>query len=137
MSFVQVEHYRPKGVEAYLHLAYAWENLHAACQMCNGSKREQFDESSPPVIPTDHDPLEHIRFEAGLQLQLVRRVIQNRKKADDGPRLPAQRVAVEEAFRRLDGACRPSGNWSTLVRSEIEEPLRALHKEWDNLIRTT
>ena len=37
-----VDHFRPKS--CFPELAYAWENLFTSCDMCQSSKREQFEE---------------------------------------------------------------------------------------------
>lgn len=38
-----IDHFRPKSVHP--ELAYTWENLFPACDVCQGSKLEQFDEA--------------------------------------------------------------------------------------------
>lgn len=62
-STQHVEHYHPKGRDEYLAEAYDWENLHQACEECNLTKADKFDPASPPVIPTDDDPLDHVDYE--------------------------------------------------------------------------
>lgn len=39
-----IDHFRPKGHERFLHLAFDWENLFPACDICQQEKRDDFDE---------------------------------------------------------------------------------------------
>lgn len=39
-----IDHFRPKGLEAFLHLAFAWDNLFPACDKCQREKRDTFDD---------------------------------------------------------------------------------------------
>lgn len=63
-----VEHYRPKGVGEFVHLADTWTNLLHACSDCNGAKGSKFpllEDGSPALIdPSDPttDPEDHIDF---------------------------------------------------------------------------
>lgn len=40
-----IDHFKPKGKEAYYKFAYQWENLYACCGHCQKAKREKFDEA--------------------------------------------------------------------------------------------
>ena len=40
-----IEHFKPKSHSRFHADAYTWENLYYSCELCQGSKREQWDES--------------------------------------------------------------------------------------------
>ena len=40
-----IDHFKPKGVEAFYHLAYHWENLYYSCADCQLAKGDDFDEA--------------------------------------------------------------------------------------------
>ncbi len=40
-----IEHFRPKTDVRFTMLAFAWENLYYCCELCQKSKREQWDEA--------------------------------------------------------------------------------------------
>jgi uncharacterized protein (TIGR02646 family) len=37
-----IDHFKPKGTEAFYHLAYSWNNLYIACNGCQTAKMEQY-----------------------------------------------------------------------------------------------
>lgn len=39
-----IDHFRPKGLEPFFHLAFEWANLFPACDKCQDEKRDRFDE---------------------------------------------------------------------------------------------
>lgn len=53
VSFGHIEHLRP--ISAYPESAFDWRNLHLACEKCNVSKSDQYDEQHPIVDPTDDE----------------------------------------------------------------------------------
>jgi len=40
-----IDHFRPKGDERFLHLAFEWDNLFPACDVCQAEKQEAFSET--------------------------------------------------------------------------------------------
>lgn len=55
MSTETIEHFRPKSV--YPHLAYHWDNLFLACNICQDAKLEKFN----PLLIKPDEP--HYKFE--------------------------------------------------------------------------
>ncbi|MBK8251511.1 MAG: hypothetical protein IPK82_02440 [Polyangiaceae bacterium] len=45
MSRETIDHFRPKGDPRFFHLAFAWDNLFPACDVCQSSKLERFDDA--------------------------------------------------------------------------------------------
>jgi uncharacterized protein (TIGR02646 family) len=39
-----IEHFKPKSDPRFYAEAYAWDNLYYCCELCQGTKREQWDE---------------------------------------------------------------------------------------------
>ncbi|MEV0673369.1 HNH endonuclease [Mycobacterium sp. NPDC050441] len=60
VSYPHVEHIIPKSPRP--ELAHRWHNLTWACPVCNGNKREYYDEQYAVLNPYADDPDNHIMF---------------------------------------------------------------------------
>lgn len=40
-----IDHFRPKNRNAFPELAFIWDNLFLACELCQGKKRDKFDDA--------------------------------------------------------------------------------------------
>lgn len=67
VSYPHVEHIVPK--KPHPELAHRWHNLTWACPVCNGNKREYYDEYDSILNPYVDDPEEHILFAGGIVSQ--------------------------------------------------------------------
>jgi hypothetical protein len=61
-SYPHVEHIKPKAQSKYPELEFVWDNLGYACEVCNDTKGDKYDESCPFVNPCDEDPENFIVF---------------------------------------------------------------------------
>jgi len=59
VSFEHIEHRMPKkkSKDKYPEKTYDWDNLNLACELCNGSKKNQYDEKYPILDPTGNEPI--------------------------------------------------------------------------------
>jgi uncharacterized protein (TIGR02646 family) len=64
VSFEQIEHRMPKkkSYDKYPESTYDWDNLHLACEKCNNSKRNQYDEKFPILDATKDIIEEHLGY---------------------------------------------------------------------------
>ena len=50
-----IDHFRPKGLERFFHLAFDWENLFPACDKCQDEKKDRFEEGLLKPDTTGYD----------------------------------------------------------------------------------
>lgn len=66
VAAAQIEHYRPKGNDLFVHLLFHWDNWLLSCPICNTRKRDQFPDcdGEPCLInPAEEpDPGTHLYF---------------------------------------------------------------------------
>lgn len=53
-----IEHIKPKV--RFPELEFVWENLGFVCAVCNGIKKDKFEENTPFINPYDENPEDHI-----------------------------------------------------------------------------
>ncbi len=79
VSPANIDHYRPKGDDRFVHLMFDWNNWLLSCGTCNTSKGDKFPECNglPCLIdPTQEQPSEHIEF---FGVQIAYKTIQGYK----------------------------------------------------------
>lgn len=65
VSFAQIEHRKPKKKTnvKYPEFTFNWDNLHLACEKCNISKGNQYDENFPILDATKDKIKEHLGYD--------------------------------------------------------------------------
>jgi uncharacterized protein (TIGR02646 family) len=58
-SKVPVEHFRPKGLDEFAHLAFEWSNLYYCCEYCQPEKKEKWEEA---LIAPDESDYQFLRY---------------------------------------------------------------------------
>ncbi len=65
-----IEHFRPKSRDEFLDRAYDWRNLYYCCELCNSTKREQWQEEL--LAPDAEEYLFETYFEFDLRAKFAR-----------------------------------------------------------------
>lgn len=53
-----IEHIKPKS--KFPELEFKWENLGFVCAICNGIKKDKFDDKTPLINPYEENPEDHV-----------------------------------------------------------------------------
>ena len=59
-SYPQIEHFKPKSL--YPELMFDYNNMNLACQICNMTKLDKYNEKL--INPTEDEPDEHLKYKA-------------------------------------------------------------------------
>jgi uncharacterized protein (TIGR02646 family) len=59
ISYLHIEHIRPKARDKYPELTFEYNNLGLACAICNGNKSDTYDEANTFINPYVDEPQTH------------------------------------------------------------------------------
>jgi uncharacterized protein (TIGR02646 family) len=62
IDHADIEHIKPKAPGMYPHLEFVWDNHGYSCTICNGSKHDKYEASTPYINPYEEDPSDHLIF---------------------------------------------------------------------------
>ncbi len=113
-----IEHFRPKTDVRFTMLAFAWENLYYCCELCQKSKREQWDEAllAPDEATYRFERYFIFDFTTGAIQPNPRATPQDRHAAATTISLYGLDLSARRRYRRV-----ALGNWIGSTNNRIDE----------------
>lgn len=63
VTFVHIEHRKPKAKHRFPELTFEWSNLHLACPKCNNSKSDKWDNANPILDAVSDVVNDHLEYQ--------------------------------------------------------------------------